>query len=130
MFPEAKAFIITIYFINDGGPYSVHFQNKDLPKTKEMIQKKFEYIKKTKKPRLIRETEPSQAWKCSKLCHAGMTSFEGTHIDPMYGRNGRALSKCEQIKRMINMHGIEWVVENVHAPEFDFSSYKAPGSTE
>jgi hypothetical protein len=130
-FPEAKTFLITIYFINDGGPFTVHFQDKDLPKTKEMIQKKFEFIKATQQPTLIKETDPSQAWKCRKLCHAGMTSFEGTHIEPIKNmRYNRDMTKCEQIKYMIKKKGVEWVVQNYNAPEFNFASYKAPGSVE
>jgi hypothetical protein len=130
-FPEAKTFLITIYFINDGGPFTVHFQDKDLPKTKEMIQKKFEFIKSTQQPTLIKETDPSQSWKCRKLCHAGMTSFEGTHIEPIKNvRYNRDMTKCEQIKYMIKKKGVEWVVQNYNAPEFNFASYKAPGSIE
>ena len=130
-FPEARTFLITIYFINDGGPFTVHFQDKDLPKTKEMIQKKFEFIKSTQQPTLIKETDPSQSWKCRKLCHAGMTSFEGTHIEPIKNvRYNRDMTKCEQIKNMIKKKGVEWGVQNYNAPEFNFASYKAPGSVE
>lgn len=131
MFPEAKAFVITIYFINDGGPFTVFFQDKDLAKTKEMIQKKFEYIKQTQQPSLIKETKPDQAWKCRKLCYAGMSTFEGTNIEPMKNnRYKRDMTKCEQIQYMVRTKGIEWVIENYGAPEFDFASYKAPGSVE
>lgn len=131
MFPEAHTFIITIYFINDGGPWTVHFQDKDLPKTKEMIQKKFEFIKKTNRPSLVKEIDSNQAWKCRKLCHAGMTSFSGTNIEPLYNhRYDREMTKCEQVKYMIEKKGVEWVIQNYHVPEFNFSSYKAPGSVE
>ena len=96
-----------------------------------MIQKKFEFIKATQQPTLIKETDPSQSWKCRKLCHAGMTSFEGTHIEPIKNvRYNRDMTKCEQIKYMIKKKGVEWVVQNYNAPEFNFASYKAPGSVE
>lgn len=131
MFPEANTFIITIYFINDGGPWTVHFQDKDLPKTKEMIQKKFEYIKRTQRPSLLKEIDADQSWKCRKLCHAGMTSFSGTEVEPIYNnRYGREMTKCEQVRYMTEKKGVEWVIQNYHSPGFNFASYKAPGSVE
>ena len=131
LYPEAKTFIITIYFINDGGPFTVHFQDKDLPKTKEMIQKKFEFIKRTQRPTLIKEIDPNQSWKCRRLCHAGMSTFENTNIEPVYNhRYKRYMTKCEQIKYLTEKHGVEWVIQNCNVPNFNFASYKAPGSIE
>lgn len=131
LYPDVKTFLITIYFINDGGPYTVHFQDKDLEKTREMVKKKFEYIKRTTKPILVKEKSPEQAWKCGKLCHAGMSTFEGTDIEPIYiPRYKRYMTKCEQVKYMIQKKGVEWVVQNYPVPGFNFASYKAPGSTE
>jgi len=45
-------------------------------------------------------------------------------------RYNRDMTKCEQIKYMIKKKGVEWVVQNYNAPEFNFASYKAPGSIE
>ena len=39
---EAKQIMVTINFINDGGAFSMHFSEKDIPKTKKMLKNKFE----------------------------------------------------------------------------------------
>tara|TARA_R110002020_G_scaffold55309_2_gene153591 strand:+ start:13762 stop:14763 length:1002 start_codon:yes stop_codon:yes gene_type:complete len=128
LYPHVDSFLVTIYFINDGGPFTVHFQDKDLPKTIEMIQKKFEFIKATEKPLLKR------SWKCSKLCHQGKSTFEGTDILPIVEKRagqvtkyGENMTKCEQTKYLINKHGIDWVTENLTSPDHVIGKYKAPG---
>lgn len=128
-FPDIDHIIMTIYYINDGGPFSIHFSNKDIPKTEEMIQKKFEFIKKTTKPSLLYEKNPARSWVCRKLCHHGKTTFEGTDIEPMKDpRNpSQYLTKCEQTKRMIKQYGIEWVSANMSHSDHNLDHYKAPG---
>ena len=80
MFPDVSTFLISIYFINDGGVFTLHFQDKDLKDTEEMLKQKFEFIKNTDDPKIIRHIDPKQSWKCTKLCHQGMTTFEDTHV--------------------------------------------------
>ena len=63
LYPHDDTFLVTIYFINDGGAFTIHLQDEDLPKTEEMLKKKFQLIKETEKPNLVK------SWKCSKLCH-------------------------------------------------------------
>lgn len=128
LYPHVDSFLVTVYFINDGGPFTVHFQDKDLIKTEEMIQKKFEFIKKTEKPRLVR------SWKCSKLCHQGKTTFEDTDIVPLVEKRagqvtpyGQIMTKCEQTKCLIEKNGIEWVTNNLRCPGHVIGEYKPPG---
>ena len=45
LYPHVDTFLVTIYFINDGGAFTIHLQDEDLPKTEEMLQKKFLFIK-------------------------------------------------------------------------------------
>ncbi len=130
MYPHVHTFLITIYFINDGGPFTVHFQDADIPKTEEMIKERFNKIKNTKQPSIIRQMDPSQAWKCKKLCDAGMTSFENTHVEPLiekrfgqFNKKGQPMSKCEQIRYMIKEKGIEWVTKNYMNPNHKIGSY-------
>jgi len=131
LYPEAEQIMVTIYFINDGGPFSICFTKKDLPETKEMLRKKFEEIKNTRIPRLKR------SWKCSKICHQGMSTFEGTDIHPMietrHGKvipYGQTMTKCEQIRYEMEKKGMDKVVEEYTAPNHDVAKYQAPGSIE
>jgi hypothetical protein len=128
LYPDVDTFLVTIHFMNDGGPFTVHFQDSDIPITLEMIRKKFELIKDTECPQL------NKSWKCRKLCSSGKTTFEGTDIDPLIERRfgavskyGEYMTKCEQTKYMIEKHGIEWVTQNMMSPEHVIGKYKAPG---
>jgi hypothetical protein len=134
MYPDIKTFVITIYFINDGGPYTVHFTDDDLELTDKMIRRRFEEIQKTEKPRLIWQRDPKQKWVCRAFCGAGKTTFEGTHVEPMVETRsgqitpkGEVMTKCEQCRYMIQKKGIDWVTENYKEPSFNFASYGTGG---
>lgn len=130
LFPTYDHVIITIYFINDGGPFSILFDKSDLSRTEDMLRSKFDVIKKTKKPKL------HKTWMCSKLCHFGKTTFEDDkNILPIIEyRDGQTckkdnyMTKCEQIKHDIDVKGIEQVVKEYKNPNHLFGKYKAPGS--
>jgi hypothetical protein len=131
LYPEIDHIIFSIYFINDGGPFSICFDKKDLIATEDMLRRKFETIKQTKKPKL------NKCWMCTKLCHFGKTTFENTSIDPIIEyrddkitQHGSYMTKCEQIRHDIDLHGIDYVVQTYKAPNHSFGSYKSPGSTE
>jgi hypothetical protein len=130
LYPNIDHIIFSIYFINDGGPFSICFDKKDLADTENMLRQKFEYIKQTKKPRL------NKSWMCSKLCHFGKTTFENSNILPIieYRDNqlcqqGSCMTKCEQIKHDMDLHGMDAVVKQYKHTNHTFGSYKAPGST-
>lgn len=131
LYPEIDHCIVTIYFINDGGPFSMTFDKKDIYTTEQLLRDKFEKIKKTIKPRL------NKTWKCTKLCHYGKTTFEDTNILPILEyREGQVcninspMTKCEQVAHDISMKGYENVVDEYTVPGYNVGHYKAPGSTE
>ena len=130
LYPDIEHIIFTIFFMNDGGPFSICFDKKDLARTEDMLRRKFEVIKNTKKPKL------NKCWMCNKLCHFGKTTFENTSIDPIieYRDNqvtqfGNYMTKCEQIRHEIELHGMDYVVQNYSAPNHSVGFYKPPGST-
>ena len=129
LYPHIENIIFSIYFINDGGPFSICFHDSDLKSTEDMLRQKFEAIKSTKKPRL------NKSWMCSKLCHFGKTTFEGTHIQPIEEyrdgqvcRVGQTMTKCEQIKHDLDLYGIDTTMGLYKNKNHSFGSYKAPGS--
>jgi len=131
LYPNINHIIFSIYFINDGGPFSICFDKSDLPKTEDMLRKKFEIVKNTRRPKL------NKSWMCNKLCHFGKTTFENTHIpaqteyrEGQICNIGTTMTKCEQIKHDIDLHGMNAVVDLYKHPNHSFGKYKAPGSTE
>ena len=134
MFPDVAAFIITIIFINDGGAFTLQFQDEDLKDTEEMLKKKFEFIKNTDDPKIIRQIDPKQSWKCTKLCHQGMSTFEDTHVESIKEHRprqktpyGQPMTKCEQTRYMIKKYGIDWVTNKCAHPDHTIGTYQAPG---
>lgn len=128
LYPDVDNIMITINFINDGGPFSMCFQKSDLIKTESMLRDKFEKIKSVKRPYL------NKSWMCKKLCHFGKTTFEDTSIYPLeeYRDNqstpkGEIMCKCEQIAHDVQLQGIDSVVRSYKHPNHTFGFYKAPG---
>lgn len=129
MYPEVTDILVTINYIKDGGPTTVVFGPKDISRTEEMLRKKFEIIKSTTIPRL------NKGWKCSKFCHHGTTTFEGTSIEPVIEDRknqvtpvGQCRTKCEQVKYITEHKGLDYVVENYTKKGHTVGHYKAPGS--
>jgi hypothetical protein len=79
LYPDRKHILMTIVFIQDGGPFSLDFGPQDLPKTEKMIRDRFETIKDSVRPARIwnHRDNPGQ-FKCKKLCAFGMNKWQGT----------------------------------------------------
>ncbi len=131
MYPHIKSFLITIGFINYGGFFSLCFTDEDIEETKQIIKLRYEAIKATTKPEL------HKSWRCTRFCFHGMNTFKGTDIEPIKEFRkyqitpiGEYMSRCEQVKHMIEEHDINWVNKNYTKEGFDCSSYRSPGGTE
>lgn len=131
LYPEIENCIVTIFFINDGGPFSMTFDKKDIYKTEQLLKEKFKKIQQTTKPRL------NKTWKCTKLCHYGKTTFENTNIQPIIEYRpgqvcsvGTPMTKCEQVSHDINVKGYQNTVDEYTVSGYNVGHYKAPGSTE
>jgi hypothetical protein len=130
LYPHIENVIFSIYFINDGGPFSMIFHDSDLADTEDMLRQKFEVIKQSKKPRLNR------SWMCNKLCHFGKTTFENTPIQPIQEyrdgqtcSKGSTMTKCEQVKHDLELYGIDVTMGVYKHPNHTVGHYQAPGAT-
>lgn len=128
LYPDIDNIMITINFINDGGPFSMCFQKSDLAKTELMIRHKFEKIKAVRRPAL------NKTWMCNKLCHFGKTTFENTLIEPLeeyrdgqITKKGQLMTKCEQIHHDVQLQGMNHAIQLYKHPNHSFGFYKAPG---
>ena len=128
LYPDIENIMISINFINDGGPFSICFNKSDLVTTEQMLREKFDIIKKTRQPRL------HKTWMCSKLCHFGKTTFQDTTVPPMVEyrdhqvcKKDGNMTKCEQIKHDIELKGMNNVVEEYKHLNHSFGHYQAPG---
>lgn len=132
LYPEIDYIIMSINFINDGGAFSICFDKSDLSDTENLIRKKFEDIKKCKKPKL------NKSWKCNKLCYFGKNTFINydnilpilEYRDNQLTLQGEPMTMCEQVKHDIELYGMKNVVDNYTVKGYSVGKYKAPGTTE
>ena len=127
LYPEIDHVMVSIYYINDGGVFTMCYDKTDLPETEDMIRRKFEEIKRCKRPKL------NKSWKCTKLCYFGKNYFENPLIEYRDGytcENGEPMTMCEQIRHDIDLKGIKEVVDEYKVEGYNVEHYKAPGSTE
>jgi len=131
IYPHIDNVLVTIFFINDGGAFTLAFGKNDIPETVNMIKEKFEYIKNTEQPK------PNYTWKCKKFCHLGKQTFEDTHIKALEAKPNSKLSiigekmcMCDEIKYALDFRPIEDVISNMTKESYSISKYKAPGEIE
>ena len=96
MYPE-REFSVSIYYINNGGLFSMVFDEDDYKLAESILRKKFEQIRSIQQPRLL--SNEHAHWKCKKLC---LFSSE-------YEDSGKSI--CQHIRDEVKEKGIVKVVE-------------------
>ena len=118
MYPNVDQFIMTIYFIKDGGPYTLAFTKDDMKDTLDMIRKRFEEIRDCHTPQL------KKSWKCTKICHFGKNAHPSGIIDP---ETGDPFTICQYVAQKIRSKGLDVSLAEDMAPGHKFDYYQAPG---
>lgn len=114
IFPYVKQVVVSIFFIRDGGPFTVCFDDNTIDEFEHRIKRRFIEIKKNKQPRML---DPLQNdFRCSKLC----TFYKMDSEHP--GKNF-----CRFIRDNITENGIDSVVSQYMHREHDFHRYTSPG---
>lgn len=82
IYPDVPFFTFTIYYVNDGGPFTLCFDDKDVTKAENLIRTRFEQMKNTQYPKLLNETPEKRAkdFKCKSLCHFYKNNYPGTDM--------------------------------------------------
>lgn len=109
LYPD-KEILITIYYMNDGGPYTLPMGKPAIDAAKLMIKSKFEEVKSVLIPRR------DISWKCTKLCEFGQKIAPGT-----------GLTMCEHIHREILKKGIGKATIDNRSKGFDVTKYADGG---
>lgn len=112
LFPDISNIILSIFFIRDGGPYSLHFGDEHLDIMENHLKIQFTKMKADINPRMI---DPSQRdFKCQKICDYYKQQIGSTNL-------------CKHISNELTSIGIDKVVEKYKEPGFEFDKYEAPG---
>ena len=112
IFPEYKNILITIFFIRDGGPFTICLDDTSLIKTERMMEKFVKDVQKNNKPKLLDESHKD--FRCKLLC----TFFKNKIGDQCY---------CDFIKNEIDVYGIDNCINRNRKPGFTIDYYNAPG---
>lgn len=112
-FPNAKGIFLSIFFIRDGGPFSICFTPKDLPKAVKMLQETYESIKSCTSPKMLDPTQ--RDFRCNKLCDYYKTLLP----------NGKNL--CRNVHNSLRDNGLDKTTETYKKDGHDINFYQAPG---
>lgn len=117
MFPQYKHVICTIFFIRDGGPFSIPMDNEGcIDLIKEKIHKKFDQIR----YEVPEQRDPyHNDFRCKYMCPLFKNSFP----------KAPGVNCCTYLKKYIDKHGTDKAIANLSGPGHDISKYKAPGET-
>lgn len=117
LYPQYKNIIITIFYINDGGPYSICFEPEHMLDAEKMLKKRFEEIRKNEMPKMLSNMQTH--WKCQKLCPLYKNHFP----------NGEK-NMCLHAREMLQEKGMDETVRTLQKPGFSIDYYQSPGSKE
>lgn len=110
LFPNLDTLIVTIFFLRDGGPYTIVLSKSDLPDTLEMVREKFEEIKKAQTvnviyPGTIKMPTGFKMSACEKFCHYRKITIDGKKADTYND------SMCNSMNLQLKQLGIKKVTE-------------------
>lgn len=139
LYPEIKDILITIYFIRDGGPFTLSFDRGDLPDTKNNIRHVYDSIRNLMRPEMQQRFHPNKWGSPCKFCHFAQATFDGTEVQPIinkgqgdcyFSKRGDFMTMCEQTNYILDYRDIETVMQFMTRGGHDLTKYKAPGEVQ
>jgi len=114
LYPNYKQSIMSIFFIKDGGPFSLCFDSSDHDRFLKMLKVRFQDIQKNNNPKPI--SEDRNNWKCTKLCHYCKNKWQETDTN-----------MCQYVDNYLKNNGMQKTVTDLTKSDFNIGFYSAPG---
>ncbi len=114
LFPQYSESIMSIFYIRDGGPFSLCFDESDKESFLKMLEKRFKQIQQNESPRLL--SQEQNHWKCKKLCTYYKNNWEGTNKNI-----------CKYVHEELQKKGLERTTAECTKQGFNIGYYDAPG---
>ena len=114
LYPDYAQAIMSIYFIRDGGPFSMCFDKSDQEKFLGMLEKRFKQIQRNDFPMPISKNRKS--FKCTKLCHFYKNNWPETNK-----------SMCHHVEEHLEAFGEQGTIERCTREGHNIGYYEAPG---
>jgi hypothetical protein len=117
LYPQYSYVIMTIFFLRDGGPFSLCYEKKDEEKFLEKLKTKFLEIKNSSMPKPINQARSD--FRCTRLCHYYKNKWPGTDQ-----------RICNYVEDQIKLYGIDGAIKSCSKPGFSLDYYSAPGTAQ
>lgn len=114
VFPEYENILISIFFVRDGGPFTMCFERHHIPIVEERLRKHFDEVRACHLPEMCSFDQSS--FKCTRLCNYYKEKLPGTDVNT-----------CRHIHNEIKLHGMDAATAMYKNPNFEASFYEAPG---
>ena len=113
LYPE-KNVLFTIFWVRDGGPFTLCFDDDDMIAVEKNLKEKANYIWQNNNPSMLSKTQND--FRCYRLCHYCKTNWEDTGVNI-----------CNYVQQHIKKHGIQKTTEELMAPNHNPLIYRSPG---
>lgn len=109
LFPDDEIFI-TIFFIRNGGPFTIPFDRERIPEIEQWLMEKFIEMTNEKEPKMISESQTD--FRCTRLCK--------------FFKDG----SCSFLADKIKNKGFQYVVDHYQQKGFEIGTYVDPGKAD
>jgi len=114
LYPQYDSTIMSIFYIRDGGPFSLCFDEDDQKDFLNMLRHRFEQITHNSCPKPMSRNRSH--WKCTKLCDFYKKKWPGTNQ-----------TICGYVEDHLKEHGMDETLKKCTKDGFDIGYYNAPG---
>lgn len=114
LYPEVDNIMVTIFFIRDGGPFTVSFDDFTMYQVEQYLHDRYKEINSCLMPEMIDPTQKD--FKCNKLC-------DFYKMESPCG----STNMCRFINRELKRNGMVYTTEMYKNPDFKIGKYEAPG---
>lgn len=130
LYPDIETILVTIYYVNDGGAFTIPFHKNDLPETKRQIRELYETIRYLDRP------QKRRGFHC-RFCAYSKTTFENSGVLPIvnvgqhkchFTEMGENMSMCDQTDYVLKYRDVDTVILNMTKEGFTIDKYHSPGS--
>jgi hypothetical protein len=118
IFKDIKHIIVTIFFMRDGGPFTLCFDRSELNKTEELLAQRFAEIKACQLPKMCDPTQKD--FRCKSLCD---------YYD-MPSPDKKFKNFCTYAHNYTKLYGIDKATKDLTHGSHDINHYEAPGALE
>lgn len=112
MYPDVKGIILSIFFVRDGGPFSICFDEHHLAHMEKLLEKKFKYTQNCTLP---------------EMCDPNQKDFKCTRICDFYKQKKNDKNMCRFIHDEIKDKGMQHVIDNHTEDGHNVGFYQNPG---